>query len=274
MSAPGCRIVRRHMDACVDGELDSTTQVELDAHMSGCPICREHFLFARSVKTATKRALSGVTAPDALRLRVLTALASAPAPASRAPVVIRDRMMRDRMPRAALYAVPAAAAVVLVALGTGSDELAATSPNATIVPLVEDVVRRHSSEHPPEFAGSPTQVAGWFRGRVAFPVHPVELSARDSRLVGARLSNVRERDAAAFYYDVGGHRLTVMVFEPPPSRYEGTVETRVEGRDLHYRTVHGYTVPLVDHDGLTYAFTGELDSRSMMHLAATARVSN
>ena len=109
---------------------------------------------------------------------------------------------------------------------------------------------------------------------LASPVHPVELAARDARLVGARLSNVRERDAAAFTYDVGGRRVTVMVFEPPPSRYLGTERANVEGHELHYRTVHGYTVPLVDHDGLTYAFTGELDSRSMMHLAATARVAN
>ena len=142
------------------------------------------------------------------------------------------------------------------------------------VPVIEDVVRRHSSEHPPEFAGPPTQMSSWFRGRVAFPVHPVELAARDARLVGARLSNVRERDAAAFYYDVGGRRVTVMVFEPPASRYMGTASASVEGRELHYRTVHGYTVPLVDHDGLTYAFTGELDSRAMMHLAATARVAH
>lgn len=271
MSAPGCRIVRRHMDACVDGELDSTTQVELDTHMSGCPICREHFLFARSVKTATKRALSGVTAPEALRLRVLTALASAPPPVR---VLPQTGAVRHRLSRAALYAVPAAAAVALVAFGTGSDEMVSLPPSNTIVPLVEDVVRRHSSEHPPEFAGPPTQVSTWFRGMLAFPVHPVELAARDSRLVGARLSNVRERDAAAFYYDVGGRRVTVMVFEPPASRYAGTERANVEGRELHYRRVHGYTVPLVEHDGLTYAFTGELDARSMMHLAATARVSH
>lgn len=288
-----CRVVRKHVDAMVDGELDTTTQVEFDQHLGTCPICREHVLFATSVKTATKRALAPVKAPEALRLRVLTALDAAPAPARKSvpearslppgssaqmlravPVAAGEEPGARRRSNVMAFAVPAAAAAaVLVVFGTPSDGDEAPAPE--IVPLVEDVVRRHSAAPPPEVSGPGNQVAGFFRGMLAFPARPVEFKGNDdAALVGARLSNVREREAAAFYYDVGGRRVTVMVFEPPPSALDGAERVHLHGRDVYYRNVHGYTVPIVEEDGLAYAFTGDLDSGSMMRLAATARVAH
>ena len=76
-----------------------------------------------------------------------------------------------------------------------------------------------------------------------------------------------------FYYDFHGRRVTVMVFEPP--RQPIAAETvNVQGQVLRFRRVHGYTVPVVQHDGLTYTFTGDLDSQTMIQLAATARVAH
>ena len=105
-----------------------------------------------------------------------------------------------------------------------------------------------------------------------FPVRAVDFRRADAHLVGARLSNVREREAAAFIYDVNGRRVTVLVFEPPPETFAGASHRQVDGHDLYYRTVHGYTVPMVQVEGLTYAFTGDLDSETMIQLAATAHV--
>lgn len=298
-----CRVVRRHLDALVDGELDTSAQVEFDSHLAGCPICRDQAAFSRSVKRTIKAELGSVKAPDRLRFRVLTALESSPqhplarspehAPASE-PRQLQEDAERRRDRRGvrvwmlpARYAVPAAAAAVLfVAIGARTDDGEAddAAVAATTVPLFEDVVRRHSSEHPAEVAGPPQQVVGWFRGKLEFPVRPVEFESHGARLLGARLSNVRERDAAAFYYDVRGHRVTVVVFEPPvrsplagamPSQpFVGAQRVNIHGRDLYYRQVRGYTVPVREYDGLTYAFTGDLDRQAMIQLAASARVSH
>lgn len=292
-----CRVVRRHLDALVDGELDSSAQVEFDSHLASCPVCREHAAFARSVKHTIRDELAAPKAPEHLRLRVLTAIQSAPPP-GRAPSVEPAARAPEPSPAPATepaprrgvrvmmlparYAVPAAAAAVFfVALGAPTDDGEAddAAVAATAVPLFEDVVRRHSSEHPAEVAGPPQQVVGWFRGKLEFPVRPVEFETTDARLLGARLSNVRDRDAAAFYYEVRGHRVTVMVFEPPRGTlvriqqpFVGAERVHVHGRELYYRQVRGYTVPVVEHDGLTYAFTGDLDRQSMIQLAASARV--
>lgn len=295
-----CRVVRRHLDALVDGELDSSAQVEFDSHLASCPVCREHAAFSRSIKRTIRQELAAPRAPEHLRLRVLTAIQSAPppgristaaapvpaaAPPESEPIAARRGVRVWMLP--ARYAVPAAAAAVFfVALGARTDDGEAddAAVAATTVPLFEDVVRRHSSEHPAEVAGPPQQVVGWFRGKLEFPVRPVEFESGDARLLGARLSNVRDRDAAAFYYEVRGHRVTVMVFEPPhghrphhgalPGRpfAAGAERVQVRGRELYYRQVRGYTVPVVEHEGLTYAFTGDLDRQSMIQLAASARV--
>jgi anti-sigma factor RsiW len=300
MSAVACRVVRTHVDALVDGELDTTTQVEFDQHLGSCPICREHVLFARSIKTATKRALAPKKASEALRLRVLTALDAAPAPEPRQrrfppgssaemtgqpafavpalappsfapPAPPHERPARGRMMQFAMPA--AAAAAVLVVFGSPSDGMTTSDPS--IVPLVEDVVRRHSAAPPPEVSGPGNQMPAFFRGMLAFPAHPVEFKGNDTAsLIGARLSNVREREAAAFYYDVGGRRVTVMVFESPPNGFAGAERVNMGGRDVYYRNVHGYTVPMLEDNGLAYTFTGDLDSGSMMRLASSARLAH
>ena len=95
-------------------------------------------------------------------------------------------------------------------------------------------------------------------------------------MVGARLSNVRERRAAALYYRVRGHRFTVVVPDAPVPEVENDVVPTglrpVGGGQLYYRDVSGYRVPVRRHGGLTYAFTGDLDREELMRLAAEARV--
>ncbi len=286
-----CGVVRRHADALVDGELDTSVQVEFEAHLAACPVCREHAAFARVVKDAVRRELSAPVAPAALRDRIRVALENAPAATPRATSddeALSSGALRPRRdgsdvafrwmlvpPR---YAVPTvAAAVLLVVVALPSDEEVDADDAAAVaaLPVFEDVVRRHASDHPAEIEGSPTQMAGWFRGKLEFPVRPVELAddaGGDVRLLGARISNIREHQAAAFFYEVHGRRVTVVVFEPPRETFLGAERVRVGERDVYYRNVRGYTVPVMQHEGLGYAFTGDLDSRSMIQLAASARV--
>jgi anti-sigma factor (TIGR02949 family) len=288
MSSISCRVVRKHLDALVDGELDTNIQVQFEAHLASCPLCREQLAFSRTIKRAVKDALGNVNAPDRLRYRVLEALeaestvsAETDSRSFEPAGQVRHRRGLGLDVRRARYAIPAAAAAMLaVALSAPTDDGRADDAAiaATSVPLFEDVARRHASLHPAEIAGPPQQVVGWFRGKLEFPVRPVVFDRDDVRLVGARLSNVRERDAAVFYYDARGRRVTVMVFEPAKRRTDGQTawvgaqRVNVRGRELWYRQVRGYTIPVVEHDGLTYAFTGDLDSQQMLLLAASARV--
>jgi len=289
-----CEVFRRHLDAVVDGEVDPTTQIEFDQHLAECAPCRGHLAFSRAFKKQVKEACSDMPSapPDfAARLRSALDAEDGRRAASRPAAPIGSNTTAGpplgiggvRMaPVKARYAVPAAAAAVALAVFAAreggnpveGEPLSADAAGVPVTPssIFEDVVRRHSSEHPAEVSGPPTRVASWFRGKLEFPVRPIEFSSPDVRLVGARISNVRDRDAAAFYYDVHGRRVTVMVFEPPAPINRLAQHTNVRGHGVYYGLAHGYTVPVVEYRGLSYAIAGDLDTSSLLQLAATARV--
>ena len=288
-----CEILRRHVDAVVDGEVDPDTQIEFEQHLASCGPCRVHLSFARSFKRQVKEACSDAPKPapdlasriraalDAEDTRRAASRPGAPVGATEAPAPLGLAGVRI-LPFKAKYALPAAAAAVALAMlaareggnPVGSEEgmTLDTAGVATGSNIFEEIVRRHSSEHPAEVSGPPTQVASWFQGKLEFPVRPIEFSGQDVRLVGARISNIRDREAAAFYYTVGGRRVTVMVFERPAPVDRMALHTSVGGHGVYYGVSHGYTVPVVEYHGLTYAIAGDLDSRSLLRLAATARV--
>lgn len=290
-----CEVFHRHVDAVIDGEVDPNTQIEFEQHLSECGPCRVHLSFARSFKRQLREAVIDSTPPTSPELadRIRKALdaedarraaiergAPIGASATRPPLGLSGVRL---VPVKARYAVPAAAAVVALAVlaaheGGNPDidfDTAGLDPTPTGmsgIGYLEDVVERHSREHPAEISGPPMQVASWFRDKLEFPVRPIEFSRSDVRLVGARISSVRDRDAAAFYYDVHGRRVTVVVFEQPPPMFRVVRPTQVAGRGIYIGHARGRTIPVVEHHGLSYAIAGDLDSRSLLQLAASAQI--
>lgn len=291
-----CEVLRRHVDAFVDGEVDPDTHIEFETHLASCGPCRLHLAFARSMKSQVKEACGSSSAPPDLAARIQRALdtedARRAAADPSAPVGASEQAGPPLglggirlLPVRARYAVPAAAAAVALAViaareggnpieMTGESESLVASATTPTGSMFDDIVRRHSSEHPAEVVGPPTTVASWFRDKLDFHVRPVRFSNPDVHLVGARISNVQDREAAAFYYDVRGRRVTVMVFEPPEPVDRIAVHTRFGGQGMYYGRAHGYTVPVVEYDGLTYAFAGDLDRESLLRLAASARLAD
>lgn len=254
-----CEVFRRHVDAVIDGEIDPDTAVEFDRHLHECEECADFVAFAREARRLV-RAGRTERAPASLRKRVEASFASAATASTQ----------RWRL-RAAVYGSGLAAAAVLVWL-SGLGRVTPTPAIGAADDIFEDVVRRHSADFPSEVDGTASQVVGWFRGKLPFRVEPMRFERAGVRLVGARLSNVQARDAAAFYYDVHGRRVTVMVFEPPAPLERFARHAEVRGRGVYYGRARGHTVPVVDVDGLTYAIAGDLDSGSLFRLAASARV--
>lgn len=290
-----CEVFHRHVDAVIDGEVDPNTQIEFEQHLSECGPCRVHLSFARSFKRHLRDAIVESTpapqpelaerirkALDAEDARRAAIERGAPigATSTRPPLGLTGVRL---VPVKARYAVPAAAAVVALAvlaareggnphvdLGTAGFDR--TSTGLSGLGYLEDVIERHAREHPAEVSGPPMQVASWFQGKLAFPVRPLEFGRSDVRFVGARISSVRDRDAAAFYYDVHGRRVTVVVFEQPAPMHRVVQPTRIAGRGIYIGHARGRTIPVVEHHGLSYAIAGDLDSRALLQLAASAQV--
>lgn len=265
-----CGLCRRHLDAYLDGEVDPNTQIEFERHLSTCAGCQELLAFSRKVKTEVRRSCRSAKAPPDLRARICANMAEERRATGEPVPLIRV----FRMPKRVGIPLATAAAVLMgLTWGIGTSDEEAQTARATAMPMFEDVVRVHSSELPADVrAERPQQVERFFRNKVRFPVRPAEFERRDTKLIGGRLSNVRDRRAAALYYDVGGRRMTVVVFDGPGPLEHGAFRARMLGRQLYYQQVNGYTVPLRRQDGLTYAFTADMEQQAVLRMAATARV--
>lgn len=259
-----CATVRRHVGALVDGELDPSSLLELERHVDACAACQEAVAFERRFRALTREAVSVSSTPEGLRARIAMALDEA------------DRARAAQGPDTPLsyktiFVLASAAATVLILGGT----LASDGPSLASMGgggVFDDVVRLHSSALPADVSAErPQVVTRYFQNKVQFPVRPTEFPRQDVRFVGARLSNVQERRAAALFYDVRGARMTVVVFEADPVD-DGLTRVTLRGREIFVRDVHGHAVPVRRSGGLQYAFTGDLDRHALLDLAASARV--
>lgn len=259
-----CRLVRRHLGAFVDGELDPATQIEFERHLEACPGCQEHLAFETSMRQQTRDSIGGVHAPEHVWSRTLRRLDEIDAARTEHTSLIEVRPMRWRQS----WPIAAAAAAILIIGGVvGLPERAERHAG-----MLQDVVNLHSQALPSDVrAEAPQEVVRYFQGKTPFPVKPAQFEEPSVKFLGARYIKVGARPAAALYYSHGGRRVTLLVFQSPEIMRNAR-RTHVGGRELYYHDVGGNVVTIRQHGGVNYAFFGDLDRPVLFQLAATARV--
>ncbi|MGE5147999.1 MAG: anti-sigma factor family protein, partial [Candidatus Eiseniibacteriota bacterium] len=102
--------VRHLIDAYMDGELGLERNLEVEAHLAGCALCRAEHEARRAVSAAVKDGAPYHRAPDGLRQAVMAGIGAEPAAAPARP-----------MRRPTTWTRPLAlAASLLVAIGLGA----------------------------------------------------------------------------------------------------------------------------------------------------------
>ncbi len=274
-----CKLLRAHLDAYADGELEATPVIEFEQHLDSCAACRNELALTRLLQQGVRR-LESPAAPASLRRRVAVALDEA---------AVGEDGQHGRGPWASVLAV-AAALMLAVGAAVRSDS---TSPvghegvaTADVAPLgvLGDIVARHMDQLPADIAADrPEQVASWSSGKVGFRVRSVEFTEPQVRLLGARVSHIGAQQAVKLYYSVGHSPLTTLEFQAPPSLERALHDDRLMARwgghrqrfgtrVVTYHNIHGYTVPIVEQDGIAYAFAGDLDQHRLLQLVASARL--
>jgi anti-sigma factor RsiW len=263
-----CRLVQKHLSAHVDGELDPSRMLEVEQHIGSCAACASEQSFLSALKRELRSQFSAPPAPVLLRARVVRALADV-----KMPVEVEARPVSH-----VWWTVSATAASLLLVFGSvvGTDRpYVASARLGNPLDVVREVVDRHKDRLPAEISTPvPEQATSWFRDKVGFRVRTVEFAEPQVHFLGARMSQVGTHQAAKLYYSVGDSRLTLVVFKPSAQDLAttGLQRMRVSGREVLYRTLQGYTVPIVQDNGIVYAFTGDLDQGNLLHLVATARI--
>lgn len=272
-----CRVVQKHLSAYVDGELEPSRTLEVEQHLGGCGDCE----LARGFLAALKHEVcvhgKAPAAPGHLRGRVQAALRGADT-------------QDDRQGNHTWWIVTSVAASVLLVAGSMVGR-PPDSREASLLPnpfdIAKDVVDRHKDELPVEIeTKEPERATSWFRDKIPFRVRSVEFAEPRVHFTGARISQVGSQQAAKLYYNVGNDsRLTLVMFKAPPPLTEvlnggrglerfGAHRVRVAGRDVTYHTLQGYTVPMLQDNGIVYAFAGDLDQGRLLQLVANARITH
>ncbi|MCP4675526.1 MAG: hypothetical protein GY854_08475 [Deltaproteobacteria bacterium] len=242
-----CREVNKYLDAHVDGELEAGLMLDLDNHLDDCDDCRAATLVKRRLKTELF-ALGQTRAPEHLRAQI-TSLA-------------RTRRRKKTIAVVAMGPLAAAAAVLLV-LAMPKEKPSAEPVTA----VVEDVVERHVRELPMEIEGpDPSHAASWFRGKVDFPVHGPNLNLKQASFQGARLSNVRAHQAAHMTYNLDGHRLSLMIFNPRTSVLRGGHRVQVGNREVLVGRRNGFNVVVFLDGDMAYALSSDLPQRRLLKI--------
>jgi anti-sigma factor (TIGR02949 family) len=243
-----CNEVDQVVDAFVDGEFAAEDRTAMEQHLVGCTGCARRLRSHAAIKAAVKEALPHPAMPSELEKRVRRALAEEVAQSPRA-----------RAQRLMWVALPAAAAAFVIGL--------ASSYRASS-PVTAEAIAKYQRDLPVEVVGSDAQVRAWFANKVDFPVRPPRLP--QAALVGGRLANVGDRQAAYLVYDVGGDKVGVLMFDPRDLPIEGSRHHRVGNREIYLDGQRGYHVAAFRDEGLGYVFTSDIDENRMIELVSNA----
>ncbi|HEY3358919.1 MAG TPA: zf-HC2 domain-containing protein [Polyangia bacterium] len=246
-----CAEVDKFIPAYVDGEFAEEDRVEFERHLAECARCREVARFEARFKASLRAHLRRPALPLGLRERITAQIEAAPVPGSR---------LRRFFYRSVLVA--AAAPVLVALLFTGQ---------AQTLPVVQESIHRHQRNLPLDVVGPDRQrVSTWFRDKVDFPVRPPGLRLVGADLLGGRVTNVRERQAALLQYNVRGRKVSVLVFEPGDLSLEAPRVRRIGNRTIYFDH-QGLTNVAVFRDGpVGYAVTSDLPETEMVQVVSAA----
>jgi mycothiol system anti-sigma-R factor len=234
-----CDEVIRAIPWLLDDELEPTQTLELESHLAGCAACRGVYEHEGRLRLVLRGAGNGVHAPPALRHR------------------IRDLLdAEDRRASSFRQLVPAFAAVAILAAfiwrGAG--------PGLGWAPEVEEAAARHARILPMDVVAADVgQVQSFFNDKLPFAVHVPRVTATPVAMLGGRVTQLNNRDAAYLRYDVPRGRLSVFVYEDSrPEMNEGAVYYVIGHQRVQLQRVRGFTVARWRQSGLVYSLVTDL----------------
>ncbi len=256
-----CQEMQRSLEPYVDGEFDGRERAEANRHLASCPRCRELVEThgrARSLLRAKLREAMGTgsaagSAPDGLQRRIVEALARQ-----------RRPLWRRALSPVPLATMAACAAGVLVVLWghAGTD------------PLIEEAVRKHARDLPLEVSTPmvpPDAIPAMLAPRLDFNPRPPAFKAKGMRLMGARLSHLKDYSAAYMRYELPRGHAGLFIVDDPERRFgESGRAVRVGPATIRMINSRGYNVAVWRQNEIVYSLVSDLDENDLVELVETA----
>lgn len=273
MSTQDCRDRARMLGSYLDGELETSTLMDLDEHVVKCDSCREKVQLFRAMRNSLKRVVQGA-APVGLHERIGNAMmAERVRESARTESGITAAVANSGSWRTTVPLATAAAIALMWGTATGRMQSPTNESHAGFADdVLAELVAEHSQPLPPE-ATNAQAVRGLERW-VGVPVRPVSFERTGARLVGGRAMPLRSQRAAMLQYVIGSgdeaRRVSVFVYDAQKiqigtanlaPRAVGTAEVRV-GRE------RGYSVAATQRAGEGYLVASDLNPDDTAQIAA------
>jgi anti-sigma factor RsiW len=285
-----CRRAVPLLETFVDGELSADKVVEVEQHLLECSCCRERVQLTHALQVSTRRAVRADAEPSPeFQARLLRALS---AERERESLAAQERERSKPLSWRVIVPMAAAAGFTLVwgaasnnndpdrpsaSRGTEHASLAGAPESAPMTDsvdrLIEQLVDYHASATLPEVT-EPSMI-GNLEPEVGVPVQVPSLKQYGARWEGASVVPVRVAPknlrAASLRYRLGGHRVTLYVYDSSRFPLRATLEPRVvRNMPVYVGTRRGYSIAAVERRGLGWAVATDLTDRESAELVAAS----
>lgn len=294
-----CYDFMQQVDTFIDGELEIDEHSAMEAHSSVCADCNEKEARRRNTRQRLRATTANLQPSTDFMARLHAAIEEKSTSASVALREQRrqdDNATRtDTAPHTTAELTPVAqttlppvviihprnvlqkhwkilavAAAALCALTFNvrtlqpkqAEEHAMVAGSASFAsPVIGESVAWHRRSVPVEVVGpDPNTVRRWFADKVSFAVNVPQFSG-SARLLGGRLSHVRQYEAAYLLYEVNGTKLSVMLFDA------GDISNYADFKNKTFvDNSNGYNVAIREKSGVTYTFTSDMEAEDLAKL--------
>jgi len=247
-----CTRLQQVLDAHIDDELDRNTTGDITTHLSECTACAA----LRDQRIALRQDLRAhapyFNAPATLVPTIRRSLGRA--------LIQSEAKAKPRATGLSWFHAAAFATVAALAGLIGGYWLAQPLPD---YPLRDPAVASHVAALAParqliQIASSDRHtVKPWFQGKTDFVPPVKDLSGEGFALLGARLDQVADRQAAAVVYQIRKHVINLFVWRASDQAPDAIASA----------SVRGFSVTTWAADGLRFAAASDVDTRDLTRFA-------
>jgi anti-sigma factor RsiW len=211
-----CSETKRLLDAYVDGELELTGQLDVEAHLAACSTCKKAALAAMHFCYSVGRNMPVYKAPPELKATIRAAL--------RKEFGFRlewiSQFSRLVALTAAILVLSLLLAWVWIAVAHGRDR-----------ELIDQAISDHSRsllvDHLLDVTSSDQHIVNpWFTGKLDYSPPVADLAEAGFNLVGGRIDLLANRPVAAIVYQHQGHFINVFVWPAVSRSIDFDVQSR------------------------------------------------
>jgi anti-sigma factor RsiW len=269
-----CRRISPLLEPFVDGELEPERVLEVEQHIVECRICTERVRLNHALRTSTRRAVrAAAPVSSEFQERIFAAFA---AERERQEELTAERDGRPKMlPWRSIVPLAAAAAATLVWAANANDSekraqkagvYQAGQPES-VERVIEDLVDYHLRTPTPQV--TEPALLRQLEPEVGVPLRLLSLKDYGGRWEGGSVVPVNNLRAASLRYYVGGHRVTVYVYNSSRVPLESKLEQRVvRNEPVYVGTRRGLSIAAIQRRGVGYALTTDLNDRESAELVA------